>query len=66
MQTGVYTIVNKTGENITELKITDNVTGDYEDVETCITREINDLLLSSRTGSSFFDMKNHPGSGAPG
>lgn len=36
MQTGVYIIVNKTGEGITELKLTDNVTGDvsvFPDVE---------------------------------
>ena len=28
VKTGVYTIVNKTGEQVTEVKITDNVTGD--------------------------------------
>ena len=31
VQTGVYTIKNKTGEAVTELKITDNVTGESND-----------------------------------
>ena len=31
VQTGVYTIKNKTGEAVTELKITDNVTGETND-----------------------------------
>lgn len=29
MKTGVYTIFNKTGENVTEVKLTDNVTGEF-------------------------------------
>ena len=28
VQTGIYTISNKTGEAVTEVKITDNVTGE--------------------------------------
>jgi hypothetical protein len=28
MKTGVYTIINKTGEQITEVRITDNATGE--------------------------------------
>ena len=31
VQTGIYTIKNKTGEPVTELKITDNVTGESND-----------------------------------
>ena len=31
VQTGIYTIMNKTGEDVTELKITDNVTGESND-----------------------------------
>ena len=31
VQTGIYTIKNKTGENVTEVKITDNVTGEVNE-----------------------------------
>ena len=31
LQTGVYTIFNKTGELVTEVKLTDNVTGETND-----------------------------------
>ena len=31
VKTGIYTIINKTGETVTEVKITDNVTGDTND-----------------------------------
>ena len=31
VKTGVYTIFNKTGELVTELKLTDNVTGETND-----------------------------------
>ncbi len=52
VQTGVYTIINKTGETVTELKITDNVTGESNDfpfVE-------NDVLDSDGLLILYFDI----------
>ncbi len=48
VQTGVYTIMNKTGEAVTELKIIDNVTGESNDfpfVENGVLEEDGLLIL---------------------
>ena len=56
LKTGVYTVINKTGETVTEVKITDNVTGESNVFPINEEEGLNDPLTNDSIVVMYFDI----------